>query len=168
MHASSWSKDKSLLKSRGQIVVFKDVLTDEFFVARLVGLPGEQVKLTDGKLSINGTHVIQQKVDDHLETKEVKGPNKSMPICNNEPVAMGGECVKEQLKETLPNGVSYNILNVRNSSLDNTPVYNIPAGHVFVLGDNRDNSSDSRLPPKIGGRGFIPIENIKWFVPAEN
>jgi signal peptidase I len=68
--------------------------------------------------------------------------------------------VKSRQIETLPNGVSYPTLNITNQQSDNTGVYTVPEGHYFFMGDNRDNSADSRLAQRAGGVGFVPFENL--------
>ena len=72
----------------------------------------------------------------------------------------GGVCEKSRWTETLPNGVSHDVLNIAMQGSDNTRVYTVPAGHYFMMGDNRDNSSDSRVPNAAGGVGFVPFENL--------
>jgi signal peptidase I len=73
---------------------------------------------------------------------------------------MGGVCSKSRATETLPNGKSYDVLNIGNESGDNTQVFTVPEGHFFFMGDNRDNSRDSRAPQATGGVGFVPFENL--------
>jgi signal peptidase I len=95
------------------------------------------------------------------EVYERQGPAGHLPRCSNAPVGQGGTCVKERFTETLTGGVSHSILNIENGSRgDNTPEYVVPDGHAFVMGDNRDNSVDSRFPQSIGGVGFVPYENL--------
>ena len=75
-------------------------------------------------------------------------------------MGQGGTCVKSRQIETLPGGVTHAVLNIGNQSSDNTGIYTVPEGHYFFMGDNRDNSSDSRLPQTAGGVGFVPYENL--------
>jgi len=126
---------------RGDVVVFrlpKDTSTD--YIKRVIGLPGDRIQMIDGVLHINGTPVKRERIDDYIETEE--GPR---------PVHV------KRWRETLPNGVSYNTLDlVDNGFADNTQVYTVPPGEYFMMGDNRDNSTDSRFSQV----GYVPFENI--------
>ena len=83
-----------------------------------------------------------------------------MPQCANRPVGQGGDCIKERALETLPNGVTHSILNIGRSRYDDTPLIPVPEGQYVFMGDNRDNSSDSRVPRAVGGLGLVPYENL--------
>jgi signal peptidase I len=126
---------------RGDVVVFrlpKDTSTD--YIKRVIGLPGDKIQMIDGVLHINGQPVKRERVDDFIETEEV---SRATPV--------------KRWRETLPNGVSYYALDlVENGFADNTQVYSVPAGQYFMMGDNRDNSTDSRFSQV----GTVPFENI--------
>jgi signal peptidase I len=127
---------------RGDVVVFrspKDPSID--FVKRLVGLPGDRIQMIEGLLHINGIPVKRERIEDYVETEE-----------------NGRQVRVKQWRETLPNGVSHPTLDLMdNGFYDNTKEYRVPAGHYFMMGDNRDNSSDSRVENAIG---YVPAENL--------
>jgi signal peptidase I len=145
---------------RGDIVVFKHPVTGSDFIKRLIGLPGDTVQMRDGALFLNGTRVQTESGGIFVEPYEKQGPAGSFPRCENGPVGIGGVCEKTRTIETLPGGVSHAILNIGAGPLDNTPVYTVPDGHFFFMGDNRDNSLDSRMPRSVGGVGFVPFDHL--------
>jgi len=127
---------------RGDVVVFKwprDNETD--YIKRVIGLPGDEVQMQNGVLFINGKEVPKVRIADWVTPEEGR-------------IA--------QFEETLPNGVKYKVLDLEpNSTWDTTVPYKVPAGHYFMMGDNRDNSNDSRNQnPLTGGVGFVPYENL--------
>ena len=126
--------------TRGDVIVFKypqDNSTD--FIKRLIGLPGETVQMKEGRLYINGAIVPRKRVADYIE--KVGDEERHVP----------------QYEETLPGGKTYFTLDRdTNSPLDDTRLFKVPAGHYFMMGDNRDNSDDSRQAV-----GFVPYENLE-------
>jgi signal peptidase I len=126
---------------RGDVAVFrlpKDDSTD--YIKRVIGLPGDRIQMIDGLLHINGVPVKRERVADFLDD-------------DNGVV----ERVR-RWRETLPNGVTYETLDLEENGLfDNTPEYVVPPGHYFMMGDNRDDSADSRAP---SGVGYVPFENF--------
>ena len=145
---------------RGDVVVFRHPVTGRDFIKRVIGLPGETVQVKAGLLYINDTPVTVAPDGTFEELAAPQGPQQLRPRCANGPVGDGGTCVKEKFIETLPGGATHSILNIAMQGSDNTPVYTVPAGHYFMMGDNRDNSSDSRMPQTVGGVGFVPFENL--------
>jgi signal peptidase I len=127
---------------RGDVVVFKlpaDNSTD--YIKRVIGLPGDKIQMIDGVLQINGKPVPKEKIDDYVTADEF-GTLTHVP----------------RFKETLPNGVSYTVLDLDPRSFsDDTPLYEVPPDHYFMMGDNRDNSTDSRV---LGAVGYVPFENF--------
>ncbi|MBI2584774.1 MAG: signal peptidase I [Rhodospirillales bacterium] len=127
---------------RGDVMVFKlptDNKTD--YIKRIVGLPGDTVQLKDSVLNINGKPVQRARVDDFVNQD-----------------SLGNFVRVPRYLETLPNGRKHYILEVtENSVFDNTPVYKVPEGHYFAMGDNRDRSRDSRFLNEVG---YIPAENL--------
>jgi len=145
---------------RGDVVVFRHPVSGRDYIKRLIGLPGDKIQVNNGVLTINDTPVELKDDGSFQEEFAKQGPQRSYPHCENSPVGEGGACLKSRQLETLPNGVEHAILNIRNQNSDHTGVYLVPEGHYFFMGDNRDNSSDSRIPQSAGGVGFVPFENL--------
>jgi signal peptidase I len=130
--------------ARGDVIVFKmpNPNSPDFnqdFIKRVIGLPGDRVQMINGQVYLNGKAIPKERVSDYV------GPDEFGMVRN-----------VQRYKETLPGGRSYYVLDLGpNSNEDNTPVFTVPAGQYFMMGDNRDNSDDSRMEV-----GYVPAENL--------
>lgn len=145
---------------RGDVVVFRHPVSGRDYIKRLIGMPGDTVQMKNGVVHLNGTPVELRDDGVFEEVMAPQGPQGLRPRCENGPVGAGGICEKSRQIETLPNGVSYPVLNISDQQSDNTGIYTVPDRHYFFIGDNRDNSADSRFVQAAGGVGFVPYENL--------
>ena len=131
------------LPERGDVAVFKfprDNSTD--YIKRIVGLPGDRIQVKAGQLYINGTLLPRQPVGEFVAEDG------------------GRSALARRYTESLPNGRLHDILKMQDDGMmNNTPEFRVPDSHVFAMGDNRDNSSDSRVMDS-SGVGFVPVQNL--------
>ena len=144
---------------RGDVVVFKlprDGRTD--YIKRLIGLPGDRIQLVGGQVYLNGKALPRERIDDFVTPVT---PNTHCAPPFRQTHADGqAYCHYPRFRETLPSGRSYATLDLtRTGANDTTREFIVPPGHYFMMGDNRDNSQDSRLPPSVGV-GYVPADNL--------
>lgn len=127
---------------RGDVAVFRKPNDDEIdYIKRIIGLPGDRIQVIKGVLHINDEPVKRERVAERVYARD-NGPTSTVT----------------EYVETLPNGRQHLIWEESDTGFyDTTPVYTVPAEHVFAMGDNRDNSQDSRATHDVG---FIPLENL--------
>ena len=156
--------EKRILASnpeRGDVVVFKaPAHFEEDWIKRVIGLPGDTVQMKDGQLVLNNVAVPKVRIADFEvtvspNTRCYSGQFMAKRADNTD------VCRYPRFTETLPGGKSYDVLDLASGGYDNTDPVVVPEGHVFLMGDNRDNSQDSRYPASPdGGIGLVPIDNL--------
>ena len=145
---------------RGDVVIFKHPLDGSDYIKRVIALPGDTIAMRDGQVILNGEAIPKQRIEDFV-----------VPLSPNTGCAWAGVregdsdgdlvCRYARFRETLPSGVTYEVLDFGPTPKDNFEPRIVPEDRLFVMGDNRDNSQDSRFTAQPGaGVGLVPVENL--------
>jgi signal peptidase I len=151
------------LPRRGDVVVFRRPDENADLIKRVVGLPGDTVAVRNGRLILNGRPVPRQLLPAVKIAVTANSPCRTVPpAAPTFAVAEGrAYCFYHAFQETLPGGPSYTVLDqVDQGPGDDFATATVPQGHVFMMGDNRDDSLDSRFPAYEGGIGMVPVEDL--------
>ena len=151
------------LPQRGDVVVFRHPGKDSDLIKRVIGLPGDTIAVRGGRLILNGQAVPRQSLPAAKIAVSANSPCRTVPPAAPVIATVGGQpyCLYNAYRETLPGGPSYTVLDQLDAGpADDFPAARVPPGHVFLMGDNRDDSLDSRFPAFEGGIGMVPTEQL--------
>ncbi|HWT13752.1 MAG TPA: signal peptidase I [Allosphingosinicella sp.] len=151
------------LPERGDIVVFRyPGPENEDYIKRVIGLPGDQIEVREGALILNGEPVPRQRIADYAMPVSANSPCRAAGAAREIAGRDGGRaCAYPRFRETLPGGRSFEVLDqVGDSPGDSMEPVIVPEGQLFVMGDNRDDSLDSRFEVDEGGVGLLPVDNV--------
>ena len=152
------------LPERGDVVVFRAPPSGrQAYVKRLIGLPGDRVAVKEGIVILNGAPIPRWRIADFVTPVTPNSPCRPEPGTRVERERENGRrvCRYPRYAEMLPNGRTYAVLDITDGDADDIPERTVPAGRLFMMGDNRDRSADSRFPAREGGAvGLVPVENV--------
>ena len=150
------------LPERGDIAIVEPNKVRVDYIKRVIGLPGDTIQMIDGRLILNGHPVKSDVMPDRELPMDA---NQRCEIPGGPTIAADGtaHCMVHVVRETLPNGVYFDTMDLGFTPADNYGPITVPAGHIFLMGDNRDNSEDSRFPTipiSNGLGGAVPVEQV--------
>ena len=151
------------LPARGDVVVFRHPVQDSDLIKRVIGLPGDTVEIKAGAVILNGKPLARQPLRPMALPISPNSPCKMVPPATPVVTRTGDApaCLYRGFRETLPGGRSYAVLDqVDDGYADSRTAVQVPAGHLFLMGDNRDDSLDSRFAAADGGIGLVPLDYL--------
>ena len=148
---------------RGDVVVFRHPVTDDDLIKRVMAVPGDTVEVRDGAVVLNGQPLKRDRPQIYRLPISPNTPCKTVPPAPPRVVTAGGQpvCLFNTYRETLPGGLTHRVIDQLDGGMgDSFGPVTVPQGRVFLMGDNRDDSLDSRFATAEGGVGLVPVENI--------
>ena len=148
---------------RGDVVVFRHPSEDDDLIKRVIGIPGDTIEIKDGEVILNGRALPRRPLPPARVAVTANSPCRPVPPAQAVIIASGStySCSYRAFRETLPGGPSYIVLDqVQGGDADDRPAVRVPPGRVFLMGDNRDDSMDSRYSAEEGGVGLLPVDHL--------